>query len=86
MLRLTYRGDGAESPVLSAATRDLGVSFNILHGRIEYIVGKPMGVLVVCVDAPREELHGVIEYLTRRGVELTVLREPGSPVAAAGPR
>jgi D-methionine transport system ATP-binding protein len=75
ILRLTYRGDGAESPVLSEATRELGVAFNILHGRIEYIGGRPLGMLVVGVRSPAGTFPAVMQHLKDKGVELRVVRD-----------
>jgi D-methionine transport system ATP-binding protein len=82
ILKITYRGGDAERPVLSEATEELGASFNILVGKIEYIDDKPLGLLVVEASSTRGaagalsagKLDEVLDYLRRRGVAVEVLR------------
>jgi D-methionine transport system ATP-binding protein len=76
ILSLTYRGDDAENPVLSEAGRALGVAFNILHGKIEYISGRPLGKLLVEVRSPTGDAAAAVDYLLKRGVELETVRGP----------
>lgn len=74
ILRLVYKGANAESPVLSQAIRELGIHINILHGRIEYIDGKPLGVLVVALLGTDAALTRTIVFLRDRVARLEVLR------------
>ncbi len=80
---LTYRGREAENPVLSEATRELGAELNILHGRIEYIDGRPLGRLVVSVGPAGGDLPALIRYLRDRGVDVEALG--GAPAAELFP-
>lgn len=57
ILKLTYLGENAAEPVLSDTAAEYGVRYNILHGKIEYIGEKPLGILYVGLvgdDAARE--------------------------------
>jgi D-methionine transport system ATP-binding protein len=74
ILRITYRGGDAEKPVLSEATKELGVSFNILLGKIEYIDEKPLGILVVEASCAPEALPSIVAYLEARSVAVEMLR------------
>ena len=74
ILRLVYRGADAESPVLSQAVRELGVNVNVLHGRIDYIAGKPLGVLVVAVQGPAQALTRTEVFFESRVSHVEVLR------------
>lgn len=74
ILRLVYQGSSAEAPVLSQAVRDLGVHINILHGHIEYIAGKPLGVLVVALEGTDAVRTRTIVFLKDRVAQLEVLR------------
>ncbi|MBI3531105.1 MAG: methionine ABC transporter ATP-binding protein [Curvibacter sp. PD_MW3] len=47
VLKVLFLGDKAEDSVLSAAAIRFGVSVDILHGKIEYIGDRAMGLLVV---------------------------------------
>jgi D-methionine transport system ATP-binding protein len=75
ILKITYRGGDAEKPVLSEATKELGASFNILLGKIEYIDDKPLGILVVEASCEAEALPAVVTYLEARGVSVEKLRD-----------
>jgi len=75
ILKLVYRGGEAEKPVLSEATKELGASFNILLGKIEYIDEKPLGILLVEASCPSESLATVIDYLEARGTTVEKLRD-----------
>ena len=46
LLKILFLGERAEDPVLSEATLRFGVSVNILHGKIEYINHRPIGLLI----------------------------------------
>jgi D-methionine transport system ATP-binding protein len=47
VLKVQFLGDKAEDSVFSVAAIRFGLSVNILHGKIEYIGGRAVGVLVV---------------------------------------
>jgi D-methionine transport system ATP-binding protein len=76
ILKITYRGGDAEKPVLSEATKELGASFNILLGKIEYIDDKPLGILIVEASCPPEALQAVVAYIEGRGAAVEKLRGP----------
>ena len=63
ILKLHYLGSRAEEPVISATVRRFQVQVNILHGRIEYIGGHPLRVLIVAVDGPAEQVDGAVAYI-----------------------
>lgn len=46
LLKMLFLGELAEHPVLSEATRRFNVSVNILHGKIEYINHRPIGLMI----------------------------------------
>lgn len=52
LLKIMFVGDSAEQPVLSSAAVKYGVAVNILHGKIEYIGDRALGILVVAITAP----------------------------------
>ena len=47
VVKLTYLGERAAKAVLSDTAAEFGVRYNILHGKIEYIGEKPLGILYV---------------------------------------
>jgi len=55
LLKMLFLGELAEHPVLSEATRRFGVSVNILHGKIEYINHRPIGLMIALLrDHPED--------------------------------
>lgn len=50
VLRLTFRGDSAYTPLLGRVARETGVDYNILSGRIDRIKDTPYGQLVLAFD------------------------------------
>ena len=72
ILRLHYRGERAEEPIISETIRRFGVQVNILHGHIEYIGGKPLGALVVAVEGNPDAVEQAAAYIRSQtaGVEV----------------
>lgn len=54
---------------------------NILHGRIEYIQGKPIGTLVVSLDGKREVVQEAIEYMKHHIEEIEIIKETEGDIA-----
>ena len=63
LLKLTFRGSRANTPIISDATVRFGVGFNILVGRIEYIEEKPLGVLYVNPVGEENAVRQALDYL-----------------------
>lgn len=64
--KLTYKGDGATESILSEVTAANNVKFNILHGKIEYISSKPLGILFVNFEGSDENLKKVLNEIQKR--------------------
>jgi D-methionine transport system ATP-binding protein len=73
LVKIVYRGEKAEEPVLSDALRRHAVHFNVLHGKIEYINGKPLGVLLIDTMGDKEEIQKTIDYLKTRAQSVEVI-------------
>jgi D-methionine transport system ATP-binding protein len=64
-LKLFYSGARANDAVISDTIRRFDVTINILLGKIEYIAGKPFGVLIIELSGKQDELVSAERYLTR---------------------
>lgn len=71
--KLTYKGDGATDSILSEVTAENNVHFNILHGKIEYISSKPLGILFVTFKGSQSGVSKVTEELEKRIFKLEKL-------------
>jgi D-methionine transport system ATP-binding protein len=77
LVKLTFRGSGANMPVISEATVRFGMQFNILVGRIEYIENKPLGVLYVNPVGETETVRQALDYLKEVVSEVEVIDHGG---------
>ena len=83
LLKLLFLGDQAEEGVLSAVSLRFGVAVNILHGKIEYIGHRAVGLLVVLLaDSPdarsdassyADRLSDAVRYITTQASHVEVL-------------
>lgn len=74
-MKILFIGDSAQQPVLSDVVVRYGVSVNILHGKIEYIGHRALGILVVLLTHPTdsEQLAAAIHYVQTRTARVEVL-------------
>jgi D-methionine transport system ATP-binding protein len=74
LVRLVHLGPQAEEAVLFETAKETGVHLNILHGRIEYIGGNPIGVLVVSLEGEEARVRQALERLRERVARVEVIR------------
>lgn len=72
LIKVVYNGDRAEEPILSDAIRTFGVDINVLHGKIEYIDEKPLGVLLLNINESSAQIERIISYLKERTASVEV--------------
>jgi D-methionine transport system ATP-binding protein len=73
LVKVLYKGARAEEPVLSDMLRRFAVGLNVLHGKIEYIGGQPLGIVLVDVTGESAAVAESIEYLRARTASVAVL-------------
>lgn len=73
LIRLRYKGEQTLEPVISNAAKLFRVHLNILHGNIQYIHGKPLGVLIISVHGEEEETNRAVSYIEKKVDELEVI-------------
>jgi D-methionine transport system ATP-binding protein len=74
IVRLVHLGDEAEEPVLAETVKATGAHLNLLHGRIEYVGGRPIGVLVVELTGGKRKIEEALAYLRSRVARVEVIR------------
>lgn len=47
VLKVSYKGDESLNPVISEAAKNFNVDISIIHGKIDYIGGKPLGLSLI---------------------------------------
>lgn len=63
LVTIHYQGKGAFSPIISTISKELNVYFSIIHGKVDYIDGKALGVLLVHITGEPEEIENSIRML-----------------------
>jgi D-methionine transport system ATP-binding protein len=71
ILRLSFRGEATWSPTLGRVTRETGVDFNILAGRIDRIKDLPYGQLTLAMQG--ENVDNALQALRHAGIEVEEL-------------
>lgn len=63
LVTIHYHGEGAFSPIISTVSKELNVYFSIIHGKVDYIDSKALGVLLVHIAGEAEEIENSIRML-----------------------
>jgi D-methionine transport system ATP-binding protein len=74
LIRLSFRGDATVQPMLSRASRELGLDLSILQGAVSRIKNTPYGQLVISVQGDTRAQDRLDALLAQEGVECEVLR------------
>lgn len=80
-LLLTYKGNKSLEPVIAMTHKKFDVTMNILHGKIEYIQGKPIGVLLISLNGDHTETEKAKVYLIENVEEVKVIHIKEGAVA-----
>ena len=73
IIRLTFKGDNANNPILYYAANTFQIGFNILLGKVEYINGLPLGILYVELIGEADTIKLAVEYLAANTADLEVI-------------
>ncbi|WP_096701930.1 methionine ABC transporter ATP-binding protein [Magnetospirillum sp. 15-1] len=73
VVRITFTGAAAHAPIMSEMVRRFGVSFNILHGHIDYIQDAPYGTLTVDATGPESGLQAALDFLRHHNLKAEIL-------------
>ena len=68
LLHLTFVGSNATNPVISEASREYGLNFNILLGQIDEVQGESFGTLTVLTHAEPPVFAQAVAFLRSRNV------------------
>lgn len=82
VLRIVFSGDAAHAPVVATLVQRFGINPNILHGRIDYICSKPLGIMTLVAEHGPADLAAVRSYLSSLNLHGEVI---GHVVRSASP-
>lgn len=75
VVRMQFQGESAGETVVSDMLQTFAVSGNILHGKVEYIGNKPLGIFIMELTGDRENINDAIAYLTKRIGQVEVIQD-----------
>ncbi|GGE37726.1 methionine import ATP-binding protein MetN [Agaricicola taiwanensis] len=73
IVRLTFVGEAATTPVITRLARDLGLDANILLGSAETVRGRLYGVLIVGVASGEPYLTAALDHFAEAGLRTDVI-------------
>ncbi|TBW39493.1 ATP-binding cassette domain-containing protein [Siculibacillus lacustris] len=90
VIRIVFTGAAANEPIVADLVGRFGLRPNILHGRIDQVAGRPLGVLtLVAGDGGDGRLAAALAHLARLGLHAEVIGHALRPALArrhGGPR
>ena len=63
ILKVRYKGNESLKPVISEAVKNFNVDISIIHGRIDYIAGKPLGTLLINILGEKDEIKSAKKFI-----------------------
>lgn len=63
IIKIYYKGDNSLKPVISEASKNFNVDISIIHGKIDYINGKPIGTLIINITGDKDEITKTKKYI-----------------------
>ncbi len=82
VLRIVFTGAAAHEPVIATLVERFHVRPNILHGRIDYIGGRPLGILTLIAEGGEPALSAILSHLSSLGLHGEVIGHAVRPAAA----
>jgi D-methionine transport system ATP-binding protein len=61
--KIYYNGETSISPLISSVSKKVDAYINILHGKIEYVNGKPIGILLIGITGEDGEVRKAKQYI-----------------------
>ncbi|MBP5623272.1 MAG: ATP-binding cassette domain-containing protein [Lachnospiraceae bacterium] len=75
IIRIDYYNETAERALINETIEKFGVKINILHGKIDFIKNRPLGVLFVSVDGDPARTREAYKFIKDNSARTEVLRD-----------
>lgn len=69
VVRLSYRGQNTQKPLISEVSREMNASISILKGTVSQLKDTAYGQLVVAIDAATEDYQKIAQKFADNGVD-----------------
>lgn len=74
LVKITFKGDVAGEGIISETIKKFDVQGNFLHGLIEYIQEKPLGIFLMELRGTDQEIENALNYMASQAVDVEVLQ------------
>jgi D-methionine transport system ATP-binding protein len=74
IIKVQFKGAVAGEGVITDTVQHFDVKGNFLHGSIEYIQEKPLGLFLMEIQGRPDNIHRAITYMEGRGANVEVIR------------
>lgn len=74
IVKILFKGNVAGEGVISDTMQRFNVKGNFLHGTIEYIQERPLGIFLMELQGNQDELSKALAYMTERGALVEVIQ------------
>ena len=73
-IKIFYKGERSMDPIISSVAKKYDVHLSILHGKIDYIHKKPLGILLVHLSGSDTEIQKAKQYIQENVAEMEIIR------------
>ena len=73
LMRLSFRGDVANEPIIAKLARDYNLEVSILYGTVDFIQGVSFGKLIIDVSGSDSNITAAFNHLHSLPIESEVL-------------
>lgn len=63
LLKIYYKGEKSVNPLIAEVSKKFEVYISIIHGKIDYINDKPLGILLINITGDTEEIRKAENYI-----------------------
>ncbi|WDF04547.1 methionine ABC transporter ATP-binding protein [Shouchella hunanensis] len=78
--KVVFKGEIAGEGIISDMLQQFSLNGNFLHGAIEYIDGKPLGIFILELQGEAVAVKQALAYIEKRSAEVEVIRDGHSPL------
>lgn len=69
LVKLHFKGEKSVEPLISEVSKKFKVYISIIHGKIDYIDNKPLGILLINITGNKEDIDNAKKYLKENVAE-----------------
>jgi len=73
IIKVFYKGDNSLKPIISEAAKNFSVNISIIHGKIDYIDGKPIGTLIINIIGEKDEISKTKKYIKENVIKTEII-------------